>query len=167
MHRRNHPRACGKYGHMLMSYGIPPGSSPHTRGVQRVVLGLIGRRKDHPCTRGEYLTIGVISRSGFDSFPHTREVHREEQVTSFNHRLIPAHAGNTHTGWKMGKQSWDHPRTRGEYLFSIFRVSVSQGSSPHTRGVQNTQTAHHLGCGIIPAHAGSTLVNQHRNNHYT
>ena len=50
----------------------------------------------------------------------------------------------------------DHPRTRGVYdPFSSLSVSTS-GSSPHTRGLRDTDRRVRPVEGIIPAHAGFT-----------
>lgn len=80
-----------------------------------------------------------------------------------------------------------HPRMRGEYTSRIFVTFVClahprkreecvaaqtveagvDGSSPHTRGICMLQELFLHLVRLIPAHAGNTLADQHRNNHYT
>ena len=58
----------------------------------------------------------------------------------------------------------DHPRIRGEHVGDGAPEGRPGGSSPHTRGAQPVQEWHELRRGIIPAYAGSTLVEYYRNN---
>ena len=82
-------------------------------------------------------------------------------------RLIPAHAGNTSRSFFLNSCSWTHPRARGEYQEFANKVQELWGSSPRTRGILTAEGAQPLREGLIPAHAGNTLADQHRNNHYT
>ena len=52
----------------------------------------------------------------------------------------------------------DHPRIRGEHLFSPPCGRGATGSSPHTRGALGSGSATARIAGIIPAYAGSTLL---------
>ena len=57
---------------------------------------------------------------------------------------------------------WDHPRIRGEHL-AAWDVTVPQtGSSPHTRGALQGLLPRVIRVGIIPAYAGSTLLELQR-----
>ena len=49
-------------------------------------------------------------------------------------RIIPAYAGSTTCIRLMKPLSSDHPRIRGEHLFSLDAIHHTNGSSPHTRG---------------------------------
>ena len=73
-------------------------------------------------------------------------------------RLIPAHAGKT-LGIKVdGDVCEAHPRSRGENSLIIQAVLSREGSSPLTRGKRRLQRHHHGLHGLIPAHAGKTLI---------
>ena len=51
----------------------------------------------------------------------------------------------------------DHPRIRGEHVRHSKRVSLSFGSSPHTRGARELASSATMRSWIIPAYAGSTF----------
>ena len=74
------------------------------------------------------------------------------------HGIIPAHAGNTLTKKPSNPPSRDHPRTCGEHTVSLSPVCPGRGSSPHMRGTLAVQRPQVAGLGIIPAHAGNTIV---------
>ena len=52
---------------------------------------------------------------------------------------------------------WDHPRMCGEHQNASRLSHGPLGSSPHVRGALRPSATIGLGCGIIPACAGSTL----------
>ena len=52
----------------------------------------------------------------------------------------------------------DHPRTCGAYILLYLRSPSGMGSSPHMRGIPGQDEAIAVLAGIIPAHAGHTLV---------
>ena len=54
--------------------------------------------------------------------------------------------------------SADHPRIRGEHPPFAARPSVFGGSSPHTRGARSVTPVALRPCRIIPAYAGSTVL---------
>ena len=56
----------------------------------------------------------------------------------------------------------DHPRIRGEHVRHSKRVSLSFGSSPHTRGARVTEIQPLGGARIIPAYAGSTWIDKNQ-----
>ena len=75
-------------------------------------------------------------------------------------RLIPAHAGSTPIARSSIRGCSAHPRSRGEHA-STFKVTVcASGSSPLTRGALLPPGAAPYRRGLIPAHAGSTVVGQ-------
>ena len=71
-------------------------------------------------------------------------------------RIIPAHAGSTRTCFWPGVPSRDHPRSRGEHVFTSALGRQIPGSSPLTRGARSARTDLGPRRRIIPAHAGST-----------
>ena len=72
--------------------------------------------------------------------------------------LIPAHAGSTATPSSNSRITSAHPRSRGEHLPSAQDLVKLQGSSPLTRGALVGQVLHRELRGLIPAHAGSTMM---------
>ena len=80
-------------------------------------------------------------------------------LSAFTERgLIPAHAGSTCSGFGPGVIFGAHPRSRGEHSIGICAGDRLRGSSPLTRGAPIFQVLHGLVVGLIPAHAGSTVV---------
>ena len=72
--------------------------------------------------------------------------------------IIPAHAGNT-----TGLNPWtawtgDHPRACGEHWRRMVSAALRRGSSPRMRGTPHAADRGDLHGGIIPAHAGNTLL---------
>ena len=58
----------------------------------------------------------------------------------------------------MPKDSRAHPRSRGEHSSLSFWDATCKGSSPLTRGAPYLQNIGVVEGGLIPAHAGSTLI---------
>ena len=71
--------------------------------------------------------------------------------------LIPAHAGKTRRGGGCQVFSGAHPRSRGENVSRERPSGRSRGSSPLTRGKQESRTRGEVLRGLIPAHAGKTV----------
>ena len=90
------------------------------------------------------------------SSPHTRGAHSRSDPLGGPRGIIPAYAGSTSDGPGKASSSSDHPRIRGEHFQFGGGVVVAGGSSPHTRGAQDTRKGALLLWRIIPAYAGST-----------
>ena len=71
-------------------------------------------------------------------------------------RLIPAHAGKTFLVVRGGDTAPAHPRSRGENCAQLSPMTLSQGSSPLTRGKLGKGLGYQGGGRLIPAHAGKT-----------
>ena len=177
-HQAAHPRSRGEnYGES----GVPfcaMGSSPLTRGkrqVRQVVTcgrGLIpahaGKTRSrpsissgtwaHPRSRGENRAEADISTSILGSSPLTRGKPDSPAAPPSRGGLIPAHAGKT--TYRAGVQltARAHPRSRGENQAPDGGQGGDEGSSPLTRGKQVLSESHTAGLGLIPAHAGKTLL---------
>ena len=95
-------------------------------------------------------------RSALGSSPHTRGAPGNGHYASYQPGIIPAYAGSTKTPVLVSCGRWDHPRIRGEHVPDVLTDSVTEGSSPHTRGAHGRENRHARGRGIIPAYAGST-----------
>ena len=76
-------------------------------------------------------------------------------------RLIPTHAGSTSFHRPITKPSKAHPHSRGEHYQAGGAYAQEAGSSPLTRGAPAAAHAARAASGLIPTHAGSTLVGIH------
>ena len=115
----------------------PPSTAhPRSRGENRASIeGLLRTNGSSPLTRGKLTSCFVMVILG---------------------RLIPAHAGKTHTRTHTRTGATAHPRSRGENGFSCFSTPPGVGSSPLTRGKLSQLGSRHVGRRLIPAHAGKT-----------
>ena len=77
-------------------------------------------------------------------------------------RLIPAHAGKTTWGSPPARPHQAHPRSRGENGELAATKHTLTGSSPLTRGKPSWDSAGVQRHGLIPAHAGKTLLGLRR-----
>ena len=133
------------------------GSSPHTRGLPDPQALAGGLSADHPRTRGVYMTLTAITWSGLGSSPHTRGLLVDREAHWPAERIIPAHAGFTRRQHVRHGGRRDHPRTRGVYQRQLTARLTRRGSSPHTRGLPDSDRQRPHGYRIIPACAGFTL----------
>ena len=176
--REAHPRSRGENAGCSRARIRDMGSSPLTRGKLRAVAGgrpgrgLIPahagktvRRPPptsppgaHPRSRGENRNPRSRCIRGGGSSPLTRGKLFVGRFACGASGLIPAHAGKT-SARSLGHASpWAHPRSRGENLLVGVDALKAQGSSPLTRGKQVFANQSRSTSGLIPAHAGKTLV---------
>ena len=92
------------------------------------------------------------------SSPLTRGKPHMPRPSSRALRLIPAHAGKTNGLAPSPGRGRAHPRSRGENLDIIDETPVAEGSSPLTRGKLSIEHREGMGQGLIPAHAGKTVL---------
>ena len=90
--------------------------------------------QDHPRIRGDNLFWHRGSQCRQGSPPHTRGqrltvVQDVEEVG-----ITPAYAGTTAYPLHYRRQSWDHPRIRGDNRERQKKKQPEKGSPPHTRG---------------------------------
>ena len=71
-------------------------------------------------------------------------------------RIIPAHAGQTCSQRRNGRQSADHPRACGANRETFMARKSQTGSSPRMRGKLSHRPRLACPVRIIPAHAGQT-----------
>ena len=174
----DHPRIRGEHDVYDMVTARGRGSSPHTRGARpgactiaassRIIPAYAGstqfsparspKRRDHPRIRGEHAGAVQELPIGGGSSPHTRGAPPRSSPGSRPSRIIPAYAGSTVAGLPTGHSRWDHPRIRGEHDGEGPVDGVQGGSSPHTRGARSRRSVCDDRRRIIPAYAGSTIV---------
>ena len=173
-----HPRSRGENPVALSFPLILSGSSPLTRGKPlverrpRLSLGLIpahaGKtppprrpswtRPAHPRSRGENRVLGGEQVHLEGSSPLTRGKQGPRPVDQGHAGLIPAHAGKTQRRESCAAGATAHPRSRGENLLRGRTRMRGPGSSPLTRGKRTRPVHAPRRRGLIPAHAGKTLV---------
>ena len=152
------------------------GSSPLSRGIHarpdqdiildRIIPALAGntnklpflRRKcrDHPRSRGEYVSPQLAGNAGLGSSPLSRGIRQELCNRARLRRIIPALAGNTRERLNGLIVDTDHPRSRGEYGGRKAINPPAGGSSPLSRGIQLMIASLFGEPRIIPALAGNT-----------
>ena len=113
---------------------------------------------DHPRSRGEYRAKRCTFSQHIGSSPLSRGILNTNQIVQSNTRIIPALAGNTRLGKPQFRGSWDHPRSRGEYLSLVLLYSYWCGSSPLSRGIPRLDAGYARKAWIIPALAGNTTI---------
>ena len=152
------------------------GSSPLTRGKPRLttsehevcrlipahagktsaLLYLNSASRAHPRSRGENIGRKKNSRKLRGSSPLTRGKPVVGSGDGVGVGLIPAHAGKTTSRRLQASAPRAHPRSRGENSPRYSGAAPAAGSSPLTRGKQNTMTTYRRKGRLIPAHAGKT-----------
>ena len=157
-----------------------PGSSPLARGLRCRQPGQHDRRRiiparagftsvlpvfgscwrDHPRSRGVYLSPAFSVQSFSGSSPLARGLRVDALVDFLLAGIIPARAGFTWTLASSSRQEPDHPRSRGVYVCLRCFLRQWPGSSPLARGLRRRGRRGHLGQGIIPARAGFTPVRE-------
>ena len=112
------------------------------------------RGKPRVC--GVYYQRSLPARPAVGSSPRVRGLPGSTPVAPGAAGIIPAHAGFTGSTRSGLQVHGDHPRTRGVYLVASRLEANVDGSSPHTRGLQQEPAPADGGYRIIPAHAGFT-----------
>ena len=130
-----HPRSRGEHQELKPTRSPVTGSSPLTRGAleqNAVVVGTEGlipahagstggghfcvsRPGAHPRSRGEHFINASVIDLCLGSSPLTRGAPCQLYPTNSQRGLIPAHAGSTVLGPRLGFRWWAHPRSRGEH----------------------------------------------------
>ena len=175
---RAHPRSRGENWIYASEKSAGAGSSPLTRGkrtkpgIRGQSIGLIPahagkteRRRHgdylpaaHPRSRGENSLPSVCAPGIGGSSPLTRGKPVVWDGVGRLERLIPAHAGKTADALRQAGHHRAHPRSRGENDAALAELTREAGSSPLTRGKRSAMRRGRSGRGLIPAHAGKTLV---------
>ena len=112
----------------------------------------------HPRSRGENSMIGPAACCRVGSSPLTRGKRAWALRWFPTRRLIPAHAGKTSPPSSGRPLSRAHPRSRGENTTGEELMARTGGSSPLTRGKLDFEAGRRGGGGLIPAHAGKTIL---------
>ena len=113
---------------------------------------------DHPraCGANLYASSSQTARNG--SSPRVRGKPGRGFDMEFEHRIIPARAGQTLTCHSQSFGVPDHPRACGANEGRGSDARIGAGSSPRVRGKPRAKTCRRLEGRIIPARAGQTLT---------
>ena len=175
---RAHPRACGENPGGASSCRRRSGSSPRVRGkpvgvrARGLVAGLIPARagktspddEDQRCARAHPRACGenaaAISPAVMiaGSSPRVRGKLNVRGGGGTAGRLIPARAGKTSAGNRIGWTTAAHPRACGENANMLIRECWERGSSPRVRGKRSQRRRRDEAPRLIPARAGKTLT---------
>ena len=151
-----HPRSRGENAGRRAGRFARSRLIPAHAGKTPVRGGLPCTPRAHPRSRGENLAEQGWDVPALGSSPLTRgklAIRRGREVQG---GLIPAHAGKTTGRARPAGQRRAHPRSRGENVEPLNRVTVHEGSSPLTRGKLRASRFGGKCKRLIPAHAGKT-----------
>ena len=116
------------------------------------------RATDHPRACGAN-QVGLDDLTNPDgSSPRMRGKPEEDADHPVDERIIPAHAGQTQSGERVGGHVADHPRACGANSNKGSATVSASGSSPRMRGKRLLVREHRAHVRIIPAHAGQTSM---------
>ena len=134
------------------------GIIPAHAGNTTPMIPRISQAWDHPRACGEHDCVPLDFPLDSGSSPRMRGTPSFPTNVRGCIGIIPAHAGNTLYRMLVSERDWNHPRACGEHEISVLILRLSQGSSPRMRGTPKESAFSRLHTGIIPAHAGNTLV---------
>ena len=100
--------------------------------------------------------VGTTNGRAPGSSPLSRGIHTRGSSGRYRTRIIPALAGNTQSLVCVSSDTWDHPRSRGEYAVAKSASHSLRGSSPLSRGILVQVLPYVNTVRIIPALAGNT-----------
>ena len=112
--------------------------------------------RDHPRSRGVYLTLPSQSPHATGSSPLARGLRSGGRRPNRWYGIIPARAGFTSKRPPAPWPTGDHPRSRGVYSLPCGHLPIILGSSPLARGLPRQKGGRPRRRGIIPARAGFT-----------
>ena len=129
---------------------------PAHAGQTRALARPDQRRTDHPraCGANSSGAFSMIRLIG--SSPRMRGKRVGSVPVGILARIIPAHAGQTQSHQRNGKEDADHPRACGANHVPQQDARQPRGSSPRMRGKLEVKEFKSTATRIIPAHAGQT-----------
>ena len=84
--------------------------------------------------RGEQEDIRITVKTNLGSPPHARGAECVDDCGDIRKGITPACAGSSRRSLSNLSHVWDHPRMRGEQLYSGNHHAAVEGSPPHARG---------------------------------
>ena len=130
----DHPRLRGEKFSISSVRPMPMGITPAYAGKSSIAKLQNQINEDHPRLRGEKKSISCNSRSSSGSPPLTRGKGSPGMYPESYAGITPAYAGKRDCLYLILRLLKDHPRLRGEKVFSSALLQVFRGSPPLTRG---------------------------------
>ena len=127
-------------------------------GSTGTTAGRPRRTADHPRVRGEHAGVRPTARAICGSPPRTRGALDVVTSSAQARRITPAYAGSTGTTGPGSTGRRDHPRVRGEHVYTSDNGATVIGSPPRTRGALWRDKRRWRRVRITPAYAGSTVT---------
>ena len=135
-----------------------PGLIPAHAGKTLGIIAIGYQPPAHPRACGENTYVGKVRKQPRGSSPRMRGKLSSCIDDSPIRGLIPAHAGKTRPPRSSVSRQGAHPRACGENGRVTRSESCISGSSPRMRGKRNPYSRRPKQSGLIPAHAGKTIV---------
>ncbi len=151
------PRMRGKR-HFATLIRFRRGLIPAHAGKTSLACGVGHVRWAHPRACGENPNYLPCPSPPPGSSPRMRGKRKISSSPSIISGLIPAHAGKTKRGTACANLPPAHPRACGENVATVFPGFAGGGSSPRMRGKRCERFPEHGNRGLIPAHAGKTVL---------
>ena len=133
--------------------GITPAHAGNSRGS----AGKDRAARDHPRSCGEQFIYALDSRTFAGSPPLMRGTALIPLPPQPDHRITPAHAGNSFFPSSDKDANTDHPRSCGEQDHQSRSTLDSSGSPPLMRGTVAFYKMGQKWHRITPAHAGNSF----------
>ena len=111
---------------------------------------------DHPRLRGEHRDRRAAPAAAPGPPPPARGARGCRPRTTPCHGTTPACAGSTLPPKRRVARWWDHPRLRGEHLWTMTESKARKGPPPPARGARSDLREDVRQRGTTPACAGST-----------
>ena len=134
------------------------GIIPAHAGLTVILVLVLNHVRDHPRACGAHFFITPACESAKGSSPRMRGSLARMTGDPMRIGIIPAHAGLTHRRLARGGICRDHPRACGAHAPAKIQSACATGSSPRMRGSLYSRKVFKLRQGIIPAHAGLTML---------
>ena len=112
----------------------------------------------HPRECGDDKNTGHTMAVGSGSPPRMRGRRVRGAVGIPEQRLTPANAGTTWGGVGSGRATPAHPRECGDDTARASKTMLPPGSPPRMRGRRGFVVRGHIGLGLTPANAGTTIL---------
>ena len=146
--KRDHPRGHRVLGRLIPAHAGKTGTSP---GAETP-----GRAHPRSCGENSRMRSNTCPLAG--SSPLMRGKQDFGSYPLWEWGLIPAHAGKTSSRSTRRSSTTAHPRSCGENHRMKSVAASLMGSSPLMRGKRVDPGRAAMGHGLIPAHAGKTVV---------
>ena len=151
------PRIRGDVPDNFLPSERPLKFSPHTRGCSVSNISDQNLDRGFPRIRGDVPSFKAHDIPFFGFSPHTRGCSCAGETASPNQQVFPAYAGMFRGGNTDHRTLRSFPRIRGDVPFTLRRLQLFSGFSPHTRGCSECFPLPQFPLHVFPAYAGMFL----------